>query len=95
MKVFTVNGGDTIRLTAKDVSHADVGPITTGLTGSVSIVSMLTQQVVGGPVPITLHSGDDWYVDLISPATDGQYRIDMLINYLTASRTLQLKLIVV
>ena len=69
MKRFNAAPGDTIRMTAKDVEHATTGPVTSGLTGTVTLYNAADGVV--GTYPIAGNAGDDWYVDVPIPGTAG------------------------
>lgn len=66
--------GETVRLTAKDLTHADSGSVTTGATVTVSLYNpdgtLNTTQIAA-----TGGSGDDWFADLAAPATLGEYAV--------------------
>lgn len=92
MKTFYVQPGDTVRIYARDVTNLDTGAVTSGLTGTVQLVNHNTEANVGTPSTITLHSGDDWYVDMTMPLDAGVYRAEIAITQGGAARTLQLLL---
>lgn len=92
MKTFFVQPGDTVRIYARDVTNLDTGAVTSGLTGTVQLVNHTTEANVGAASPITLHSGDDWYVDVTMPVASGVYRAEIALAQGGASRTLQLLL---
>lgn len=83
--------GDTIRILAQDVtlrgSDNTTAAVTTGLTGTVSLLDWADGEVKVGPTDIELNAGDDWYVDLTAPAV-GHYRIVVVIAKDGAQRTL-------
>jgi hypothetical protein len=89
---ITVEPGDTFRITAKDVTHIDTGPVTTGLTGTATIKSA-AGTTVDGPDNL-VNSGDDWYADFPAPATVGTYTIVVTMTVGGATRTLRGQLIV-
>ncbi len=85
---MAVAPGDTLRITAKDVSHATTGSVTTGLVGTARIERYETGVVLAGPAALVA-SGDDWYADLIAPATVGIYQIVVVLTVGGATRTLR------
>lgn len=88
---YLASPGDTIRITAEDVSLLDGAlsrqPVTSGLTGTISMLDWGSGETVVAPVPILLHAGDDWYVDVTTPAA-GHYRIIAVLTASGAQRTL-------
>jgi hypothetical protein len=65
--------GETIRLSANDLTHTDSGAVTTGATVTISLYNPdeslnSTQSGDNGG------SGDDWYYDFTAPATPGEYQ---------------------
>jgi hypothetical protein len=76
--------GDTVRISAKDVTllnstYAET-PVTTGLTGTLTVKDWATDATVDGPDALVQSgSSDDWYFDLTAPAV-GHYRLVMVLN---------------
>ena len=83
--------GDTIRITAEDVTLLDGTlsrqPVTSGLTGTITLVDWESGDTVAGPTDILAHAGDDWYADFTAPGA-GRYRIIAVIQASGAQRTL-------
>lgn len=83
--------GDAIRITARDVTLLDADsvprPVTTGLTGAVTLLEWESGTVAVGPTAIITNTNDDWYVDVTAPAA-GRYRIVVVIEANAAQRTL-------
>ena len=90
MKRFNIAASDTVRFTARDVTHATTGPVTSGLTGNVTIYNAANALV--GTYAIASNNGDDWYVDVPTPAAAGLYRMVMLLIVSGAQRTLEAEL---
>lgn len=64
--------GETIRFWARDLTHIDDGPITSGAAVDFVVTDLAGTELDSGPgVP----SNDDWYLDVTIPATPGQYLI--------------------
>jgi hypothetical protein len=93
MKRFTAQPGDTVRMTAQDVAHATAGPVTSGLTGTLTLYD--ADDAVVDTETISANDGDDWYVDITAPATAGLYRMAMVLTVGSAQRTLEAELRVV
>lgn len=83
---------DRLRFTAQDVallgSTNVAAPVTTGLTGTVTLRDWDSNAIVQGPTDIVLHHEDDWYVDVDAPAV-GRYRVEVIIQAGGAQRTLR------
>lgn len=83
--------GDTIRITAEDVSLLDGTltrqPVTSGLTGTMTLVDWESGATIAGPTDILSNVNDDWYADFTAPAA-GRYRIVAIIQASGAQRTL-------
>ncbi len=71
-----VYAGETVRITAKDLTHATDGPVTAGAVVTVTLYDPAGAQV-GGSYTATA-SGDDWYVDIAAPLTAGQYEVKVV-----------------
>lgn len=88
---YIATPGDTIRITAENVSLLDGTltrqPVTSGLTGTIALQAWGSGAVVVGPIAITAHSSDDWYADVTAPAS-GHYRIVAVLQAFGAQRTL-------
>jgi hypothetical protein len=67
-----VFAGETVRITARDLTHADDGPVTSGATVTHAIYDNAGALV--DSVTATA-SGDDWYGDLAAPDTAGLYTV--------------------
>lgn len=93
MKRFSAEPSDTIRVTARDVTHQTTGAVTSGLTGNVKLYDASNDLL--GTYGIVSNSDDDWYVDITAPATLGLYRLEMVLIVGTAQRTLDAELRVV
>jgi hypothetical protein len=65
--------GETIRVWASDLTHLDHGPITSGATVTFAVVDLAGNTQAGGGEGTA--SNDDWYIDITTPATPGQYRV--------------------
>lgn len=64
--------GETVRLSANDLTHRDAGAVTSGATVLISLydpdgILVETQGAGNGGV------GDDWWYDFTAPATPGTY----------------------
>lgn len=83
--------GDTIRITAEDVSVLDGTltrqPVTSGLTGTITLVEWENGETVAGPTDILAHADDDWYADFTAPGP-GRYRIVVVLQASGSQRTL-------
>lgn len=84
--------GDTIRVSAKDVTQLDefyvAQPVTSGLAGTVNLHDWDSGTLEDGPHVLTNNaSADDWYVDFDAPGI-GHYRIAVVITVGGAQRTL-------
>lgn len=83
--------GDTIRVSARDVTLLDsdmvAQPVTADLTGTITLLDWQSGVTVVGPTDIEAHAGDDWYADVTAPAA-GRYRIVAVIHVSGAQRTL-------
>jgi hypothetical protein len=90
--------GDTIRVTAQDVTLLNSTfveqAITAGLSGTVLIEHWDTGIDVGLATPMVLNNGNDWYLDLDAPDDEGRYRIVVVLTASGAQRTLQGELVV-
>lgn len=70
---LTVYPGETIRITAADLTHVDSGPVTTGAMVTIAVYDadgVISGDVVNGSV-----TGDDWSADVAAPATAGEYTV--------------------
>lgn len=83
--------GDTIRITAEDVSLLGGSltrqPVTSGLTGTIELLEWESGATIVGPVDIAAHADDDWYADVTAPVA-GRYRIVAVLQAGGAQRTL-------
>ena len=84
--------GDTIRVTAADVTQLSSTsvetPVTAGLTGTLTVKDWQTDATVDGPDALVQSgSSDDWYVDVTAPAV-GRYRLVVVLTKDGAQRTL-------
>lgn len=86
MKIFEAIGGDTVRITAVDVTHSDDGPVISGLAGTLTLRNRATNAIVSGPTALQ-GSGDDWYADVAIPGASGTYRATIVLTYSGAQRT--------
>jgi hypothetical protein len=68
----TVYAGETVRITAEDLTHADSGAVTSGATVTIDLYEPDGTLVSTNTAAA---AGDDWFFDLDMPATPGQYRI--------------------
>lgn len=88
--------GDTIRITAEDVTLLDGSfarqPQTSGVTGTVQLEEWDSGSAEGSPYVITLHHESDWYVDIDAPETPGRYRVVVVLTVNGAQRTLHSEL---
>lgn len=83
--------GDTIRITVADVTLLDSSltrnPVTSGLTGTITLLDWESGVTAVASTPIQLHADDDWYVDITAPVA-GRYRIVAAIFAAGTQRTL-------
>lgn len=70
-----VYAGETVRITAKDLTHATSGPVTVGATVAVTLYDLDGTVLSTGNAAA---DGDDWYRDITAPATAGQYRVGIV-----------------
>jgi hypothetical protein len=68
--------GETVRITAKDLTHADSGAVTSGATVTISMYDA-DGDIIGIPNTAT-NADDDWYFDLTMPATPGQVLVKVV-----------------
>lgn len=68
----TVHVGETVRVTARDLTHLDSGPVLSGATVTIAVYDRTDTQV---STATGTASGDDWYADVAAPATAGEYTI--------------------
>lgn len=85
--------GDTIRISARNVTQLDSAyveqPVTSGLTGTLSIDDWESGVTASGPHTLVQSgSSDDWYFDATAPATKGKYRLVIVLSKSGAQRTL-------
>lgn len=85
MRRFDTHAGNLVRIGAADVTHADLGAVTTGLTGTVELYDSSDSLVLSDP--ITIQDGDDWYAEFVAPAA-GWYAIRVELTYSGGERTL-------
>lgn len=71
--------GETIRVKAKDLTHASDGSVTSGVTGTIGIYTTAGATETEDTSPS--NSGDDWYADLTAPSTAGEYVIKISLTY--------------
>lgn len=69
-----VYAGETVRVTAKDLTHSDSGPVLAGATVTVALFDESDVQV-STQSTTTAGSGDDWWIDFDAPATPGEYQV--------------------
>lgn len=70
---LTVYPGETVRITAADLTHSDSGPVTTGATVTIALYDAdgtISGEAVSGAV-----TGADWSADVTAPATVGEYTV--------------------
>ena len=67
-----VFAGETVRVTAADLTHSDDGAVTSAATVTVTLFDPAGDEV---DEQVATNEGDDWYVDLAAPATPGQYTV--------------------
>jgi hypothetical protein len=84
-----VYAGESVRITAKDLTHADDGPVTAGATVTIDLYEPDGTLVSTNTAAA---SGDDWFIDVEMPNTPGQYevRIDAAYNGAVARDKLRL-----
>lgn len=70
---MVVYAGETVRITAADLTHSDSGSVTSGATVTVQVFDAAGVQV--GTDATATASGDDWSADIAAPATAGEYEI--------------------
>jgi hypothetical protein len=68
--------GEMMRLSAKDLTHADTGAVDTGATVTISLYNP-DGTLSGTQTATTGGLGDDWFVDMPAPATPGEYAVKM------------------
>lgn len=69
--------GETLRLTAADLTHSDSGAVTSGATVTITILNpdgtqFATSSADNGGV------GDDWFHDFTGPTTPGVYAVQFV-----------------
>lgn len=62
--------GETVRITAADLTHSDDGPVTAGATVTVTLHDATGAQLSSTSATA---DGNDWHVDLSSPDDPGIY----------------------
>jgi hypothetical protein len=72
---LTVLAGETVRITARDLTHSDSGSVTTGATVTVGIYDSADTIVGSTATGATGGSGDDWYADITAPSNAGEYTV--------------------
>jgi hypothetical protein len=73
MRVVEAEAGDSIRVVAENVIHADDGEVTSGLVGAVTLRDA-DGDVVDGPITMSVSAGsNDWYADVTIPDVPGLY----------------------
>jgi hypothetical protein len=76
--------GETMRLTARNLTHSDTGPVTAGATVTIALynpdgtLNTSSTASTGG-------SGDDWYVDVAAPLTPGEYAVKVTASVASAT----------
>lgn len=70
---LTVYSGETVRVTAADLTHSDSGSVTSGATVTVQLFDGDDVQV--GTDYAATAAGDDWYADLTAPTDAGEYTV--------------------
>lgn len=72
----TFYSGETIRCTARDLTHSDSGSVTSGATGTMKLYDAGGAEVASGSVS-NGGSGDDWFADLTAPtvSVDTEYTV--------------------
>jgi hypothetical protein len=67
---------ETIRITAKDLTHSDSGSVTSGATVTIAVYnpdgSLYQTQTVMNP-----GANDDWWADFAAPSSAGQYTVKL------------------
>lgn len=72
---LTVLAGETVRITARDLTHSDSGSVTTGATVTIGIYDADDDIVGTTATGATGGSGDDWFADMTAPSNAGEYTI--------------------
>lgn len=90
MKRFNAEPGDTVTMTANDVTHVRTGPITSGLSGMMTLYD--AADTIVDTFPMSGNVDDDWYVEIDAPATAGLYRMSLVMVVGSAQRTLEAEL---
>ena len=67
--------GETVRITAKDLTHATTGSVTSGATVAVTVYDLDGTVLNTGNAAA---DGDDWYRDVVAPSVAGQYRVGVV-----------------
>jgi hypothetical protein len=85
-----VHTGETVRITAKDLTHADTGSVTVGADVTISMYDVEGEII--GIENIGVAEGDDWYFDLTMPDDPGQVTVKVVatVDGATAKDSLQL-----
>lgn len=66
--------GETMRLTARNLTHSDTGSVTAGASVTISLYNPDGTLNTSGTAA-TSGVGDDWYVDMVAPTTPGEYQV--------------------
>lgn len=71
---LVVYAGETVRVTARDLTHSDSGPVLSGATVTVALYDP-DGTLVQSQNTSTAGSGDDWWLDFTAPTptADAQY----------------------
>jgi len=86
--------GDTVLIGAEDVVDLNGDPLTTGVTGSVTLYDRDTDAVVLATTPLDGNAGNSWWALTAAPAA-GEYRAVVVIQTSSARLTLRGELQVV
>lgn len=72
---LVVYAGETVRITAKDLTHSDSGSVTTGATVTIQLFDSAGVQSGSDATGATGGTGDDWFSDVAAPSTAGEYEV--------------------
>lgn len=67
--------GESITVSADDLTLATGGPVTSGATVTFTIADDLSRLIESSAVAITPESGDDWTATLTAPLIPGVYTL--------------------
>jgi hypothetical protein len=75
--LLEVYEGESVRLTAKDLTHISEGSVTTGADVVITLYD-LNGDEISHSTAIVAGASDDWYADFAAPGTPGEYEFKIV-----------------